>query len=133
MEKKKAMVIPCSGIGKAFGVVSREAAYTVVDDLRPEETDTTCLSLLVMGDEEARCKVQELPCVTIDGCPADCSRKNVVLAGGNVVQSFRVVDVYKQHTNLKPKSIAQVDEAGRELAAIVAAQAAEAIDAIEEK
>jgi uncharacterized metal-binding protein len=132
-KKKKVMVIPCSGIGKAFGAISREAMYTVVDDLRPAETDTTCLGLLVMGDEQARSKVKDSPCLTIDGCPADCSRKNVLLAGGDVVKAFRVVDIYKQHTNLKPKAVAQVDEAGRELAQILAGLAAEAIDSIEEK
>ncbi len=28
------MVVPCSGIGKTYGTVSREAAYEVTEDLR---------------------------------------------------------------------------------------------------
>ena len=30
------VVVPCSGIGKTFGSVSREAAYDLCEDLRPE-------------------------------------------------------------------------------------------------
>jgi len=47
-------IIPCSGIGKSFGTISREATYCVVEDLKKGETDTLCLSLLVKGDEDAR-------------------------------------------------------------------------------
>ena len=32
------VVVPCSGIGKTFGSVSREAAYEVCDELRPVAT-----------------------------------------------------------------------------------------------
>jgi hypothetical protein len=34
-DEKRVIVIPCSGIGKAFGSVSREAAYVVTEELRP--------------------------------------------------------------------------------------------------
>lgn len=47
-------IVPCSGIGKTFGTVSREAAYAVVEDLRPDRTELVALSLLVLGDEAAR-------------------------------------------------------------------------------
>ena len=33
--QNKIVIVPCSGIGKTYGSVSREAAYTVVEDLRP--------------------------------------------------------------------------------------------------
>jgi hypothetical protein len=32
---QKVIIVPCSGIGKPYGTVSREAAYEVTEDLRP--------------------------------------------------------------------------------------------------
>ena len=69
---KAILVIPCSGIGKVYGTVGRDAALQVVEDLRPDKTATMCLSLLVMGDEEARMRVQGTQTVTIDGCALAC-------------------------------------------------------------
>ncbi len=43
--------MPCSGIGKTYGTVSREAAYDLTEDLRPDTTQLVPLSLLVLGDE----------------------------------------------------------------------------------
>ena len=36
--ERKVVVVPCSGIGKTYGTVSREAAYEVTEDLRPGDT-----------------------------------------------------------------------------------------------
>ena len=49
--QKKVIVIPCSGIGKALGSVSREATYEVVESLRKGVTETTCLALITSGDD----------------------------------------------------------------------------------
>jgi DGC domain. len=64
---RRVVIVPCSGIGKTFGTVSREAAYTVVEDLRPDKMKLVALSLLVMGEEEARAAEEGHPTVTIDG------------------------------------------------------------------
>ena len=121
-------IIPCSGIGKAFGTISREATYQVVEDLRKEGTDTLCLSLLVMGDEDTRHRVRSNRCISVDGCPLECAKKNLELAGANLTANFRVVDLLKEHRNLKPKSITFLDEAGRELAKILAEKIALKVD-----
>ncbi|MCL4370963.1 MAG: putative zinc-binding protein [Chloroflexi bacterium] len=128
----KVMVIPCSGIGKAFGTIGREATFMAVEDLRPAVSDTVCLSSLVMGDQDARERVQGLPCVTVDGCPSACARKNVELAGGEVVSGLRVVDTYKEHRELKSTGITELDEAGRQLARFLAEQIAQEVDQIRE-
>lgn len=127
---EKVLVVPCSGIGKAVGSVGREATYAVVEDLRPETADTLCLSLLVMGDEEARGRVRRVPSVTIDGCAKECARKNVELAGGTVGERVQVMDVLKAHRGLKPKTVSELDEDGRELARLVAECAASAVDRV---
>ncbi len=72
-DEERVIIIPCSGIGKAFGSVGREAAYVVTEELRPGCTQTVCLSLLTLGDEEARRQVRKHPTITIDGCPTACA------------------------------------------------------------
>ena len=71
------LVIPCSGIGKVHGLISREAAYRVTDAVASGAADTVCLALLVTGDAETRQKGQQTPCITVDGCPKLCAWKNV--------------------------------------------------------
>ncbi len=36
--KQAVVVVPCSGIGKSLGTVSREAAYELCENLRPNDT-----------------------------------------------------------------------------------------------
>ena len=126
--KKKVIIIPCSGIGKPIASVGREATYEVIENLRPGVTDTVCLSLLVMGDERATSEIRENPVVTIDGCPKDCSRKNVELSGGKEVFHLRAIDVLKDHKELKPKSVIDIGEEGRKLARILAGEVAAKVD-----
>ena len=92
----KIKVIPCSGIGKVFGLMAREAALEVTR-LIPEMSETVCLAYLVTGENDAINKVQGCPCITIDGCPALCSAKSVAAAGGIVQAKYRAVDEMKNH------------------------------------
>jgi uncharacterized metal-binding protein len=91
------IVIPCSGVGKVHGLISREAVCHVADNLLPDRADTVCLALLVSGDTETRQKVQRTPCITLDGCPKLCAFKNVELSGGKIAKGMRVYDVMKRH------------------------------------
>jgi uncharacterized metal-binding protein len=128
MDDDKILILACSGVGKAFGMASREAMYTVVEDLRPDVTDTVCLSLLTLGDEEARARVRARPTITIDGCPKMCARTNVEASGGAPAAGFRVVDTYRRVRELKPQSVAMPDEAGRKLARALAEEVAAEVD-----
>ncbi len=132
-EDNKVFIIPCSGIGKAFGSVGREAMYMVVEELRPEETDTLCLSLLTLGDEEAKDRVRRHPVITIDGCPKGCAEVNVKSVGGRSAANFRVVDAYREHPELKVRSVLHLGEAGRKLARFLARKIASQVDAIKMK
>ncbi|MGD0550646.1 MAG: putative zinc-binding protein [Candidatus Bathyarchaeia archaeon] len=125
--EKKVIVIPCSGIGKALGSVSREATYEVVESLRKGVTETICLALITSGDEETLQLVKTNKCITVDGCPLQCAQKNVKLAGGELAASFRVVDTLKENRNLKPKSVTFLDRDGQELASLLAKQVAEKV------
>jgi uncharacterized metal-binding protein len=126
--QKKIIVIPCSGIGKAFGSVSREATYELTENLRKETTETVCLALLVSGDQDSLQMVRNNKCITVDGCPLQCAEKNVKLAGGDFAAGLRVVDVFKNNRNLKPKSITFLDHAGEEMANLLAEQIANKVD-----
>ena len=101
------VVVPCSGIGKTFGSVSREAAYDLCEDLRPESTRLVALARLVLGEPGARELVAKHPAVTIDGCKQMCASKMVRESGGTVAREVAVLDVFRRHKDLKPEGIAE--------------------------
>lgn len=117
---EKVIIIPCSGIGKSFGTIGREATYIVTDELQPGKARTLCLSLLTMQDPESQKLVQNHPTITIDGCPKLCAKINVEKSGGSPIQSFKVFDVYRDHKELKSKTISTIDPNGLQLAKILA-------------
>ena len=126
----KVVIVPCSGIGKTYGAVSREAAYDISEDLRPDATQLLALSMLVLGDESARSAISGNPAITIDGCKLACASKMVKESGGKVVQEIAVLDVYRRHKNFKPQGIAELNEGGRQLALALAEEIAVTIDAL---
>jgi uncharacterized metal-binding protein len=121
------VVVPCSGIGKTFGTVSREAAYELCEELRPERTRLVALAKLVLGDDAARDLVAKHPVVTIDGCKLMCAAKMVRQNGGTAMQEIAVLDVFRRHKELKPEGIAELNEAGQKLAQILAEEVAESL------
>jgi uncharacterized metal-binding protein len=127
------LIIPCSGIGKSFGTISRDAAYCVVEELRKGETDILCLSLLVMGDEDARSSVKSHRYIAVDGCPNECAKKNLEASDAKLVASFRVVDILRENRKLKPRDVTFIDEDGRKLSRILAEKIASKIDELNQK
>ena len=128
--KPRVVIVPCSGIGKTYGTVSREAAYDLVEELRPETTGLVGLPLLVLGDERARTTVSNCPAVTINGCKLACATKMVAQSGGTVGHSVAVLDVYRRHRDLKPQGIAELNEGGQQLAYALAQELAEVVDTL---
>lgn len=126
--QKKVVIIPCSGIGKTYGTVSREAAYEVTDEVRPDKTQLVALSLLVLGDESTRSAVAGSPVITIDGCKLACATKMAQENGGTVVRDFAVLDVYRRYKQFKPQGIAELNEGGRQLAHAMAEEIACVVD-----
>lgn len=124
----RVVIVPCSGIGKTYGTVSREAAYDLTEDLRPDTAQLVPLSLLVLGDESARQAVAASPAITIDGCKLACATKMVRESGGVVAQEFAVLDVYRRYRQLKPQGIAELNEGGEQLALALAEEAAKVVD-----
>jgi uncharacterized metal-binding protein len=122
---KPVLVIPCSGIGKVHGLISREATYLVTDELAPGRTDTLCLGLLVKRDDEAVAAVKSQYCITVDGCPKACAEKNVQLAGGQAAVTIQVAEAFKKHRGAKPGTPTDLTEDGWAIARDVAKSVAD--------
>jgi uncharacterized metal-binding protein len=124
------VIIPCSGIGKTYGAVSREAAYIITEDLRQEATRLVALSMLVLGDESTRAVVAANPAITIDGCKLACASKMVKESGGKVAKEIDVLDVYRRHKQFRPRGIGELNEDGLRLAKALADEVAATIDTL---
>jgi uncharacterized metal-binding protein len=127
-QKQKVVIVPCSGIGKTYGSVSREAAYMVTEDLCPDDTRLVALSKLVLGDEEARRIVAGSPAITIDGCKLACATKMVQESGGTLARDFAVLEVYRRYKQLRPQGIAELNEGGLQLARALAGEISQVVD-----
>ena len=126
--RKKVVVVPCSGIGKSFGTVAREAGYDLVEDLRPEQTRLVALSKLVLGDKEAKDIVAAHPAITIDGCKLNCAAKMVRESGGRIAREVAVQEVFRRHKALKPEGIAELNPTGQALARVLAEELTSLVD-----
>ena len=131
MENHKVVVVPCSGIGKSLGTVGRVATYKVIERMRPEKTRTVCLALLTMGDDDALKLVRENPCIAVDGCPAQCSKKNIEASMGKLAYNIVVTDVLRKNRSLKPDGVIELNEQGDKLAEIIARALSEKVDEIQ--
>jgi len=124
----RVVIVPCSGIGKTYGTVSREAAYELVEELRPQASQLVALSMLVLGDEGAKAAVAGCQAITIDGCKLACATKMVRESGGQVAQDYAVLDVYRKNRQFKPQGIAELNEGGLQLAHALAQEIAADVD-----
>ena len=131
MSEETILIIPCSGIGKPFGTIGRDATFRVVDELRRGRAETNCLSLLVMGDEEATRQIRGSRCIAVDGCPLECARKNIEIAGGRIAAHFRVMDLLRENRGLRPRQVTFLDEDGERLAELLAQEIAGKVDELE--
>jgi len=112
MSDAKKIVIPCSGIGKAFGTISREATYQLTEAGYQEEYRTMCLPLLVAGDQEAINLLKKSSVITIDGCPKKCSTLSVERVGVNITMEVMVPKVFAKNTDHKPGSVRDIGASG---------------------
>ena len=127
---KKVKVVPCSGIGKVYGLMAREAVLKTVLELCPEKSETVCLAYIVTGDKEVKEKIEGYDCITVDGCPKMCASKNVSLAGGIVVEEMKVLDTVKEHKGKKFGSPTQLNDDGEAVISEIAEKIAKKINEI---
>lgn len=125
---RKVAVFACSGIGKPLGTVAREIGYELTGRVRPNDTVLTCLALLVINDPETQKLITGNPVIAIDGCSLDCAKKSLEANGAPLVKAYQSIDFFKKHKHLKPEGIAELNEAGRKLAALAADELADVVD-----
>jgi uncharacterized metal-binding protein len=131
--RRKIPVAACSGIGKSLGTAAREAACILTEDLRPERTKLVALSLLVIGDDEARGEVAGGEAVAIDGCKLECAAKGLASAGATDIHKIAVFDVIRRNRGLKPEGVCDLNEDGLKLARAAAEEAAGVVDDIDKE
>jgi len=108
---KKVKIIPCSGMGKVFGLIARESTLQAIKN-NPNDSETVCLAYIVTGDDEAKKLIEGQKCITIDGCPAMCAAKNAEIAGGIVEEKIRVVDVFRNHKGVNAGTATELTNEG---------------------
>ncbi len=115
------VLIPCSGIGKAVGEVTREAARLLTEELRPGVFETVCLARIMTEDSGAAAeRVRTAEVFVIDGCPKKCASVSVEHAGGRVDHHVMVVRVLSKNRSMRPGPIVDIGDAGKQLARAVA-------------
>lgn len=129
----KVVVIPCSGMGKVYGLLAREAAYKVVNELKKDEAETKCLAYIVTGDDEIRDYMNGKKCITIDGCPKMCAAKNAKEAGAEVVEELKSTEFAKQMRAMKPGTATYLNEEGWQVVDAIAEKITTIIDEMEGK
>lgn len=124
---EKVLMIPCSGIGKAYGEMGRQAIYEVMEERDAGEIATVCLARLMIDEPETKELVKSHPVITVDGCAKDCARKNVEFIGKPPDGYIRVIDLFKDYRDLKPEGILHLGEPGWQLVHKLAARLEEEI------
>ena len=127
---KKVKVVACSGIGKVYGLMAREAVLKTVLELCPEKSETVCLAYIVTGDKEVREKIEGFDCITVDGCPKMCASKNVSISGGIVIEEIKVLNTVKEHKGKNFGSPTQIDADGEVVINEIAEKIAKKINEI---
>jgi len=115
-KRSKCIIIPCSGIGKALGTITRRATYIATEELLPNDTDSICLPLLTIKDEETVQKIRQNPCIAVDGCVAQCAKKNVEHHQGKLKGEIKILDLIKENPKLKPGNVLDIGPDGEKLA-----------------
>jgi uncharacterized metal-binding protein len=131
--EKSFVIIPCSGIGKAYGTICREAAYEVVEKRKPQISHLLCLALLVKGDEEAITLLKEHPAIALDGCAKRCAYKNIERVAPKPPVSLTIMNLFRKHRELNPNdlnlgTVLHLEEGGKRLVDLLADEICQEMD-----
>ena len=128
MMSKKVYIIPCSGVGKVYGSICRQAAYKVVNELKPESTAIECLPLIVKGKQEVVDELRKNKVITLDGCTAMCAYYDVQKVIDEPDAHFLSTSTIKGNREIKPeKTIYPLGENAKKLMEIFAEEVAEKV------
>lgn len=100
LPKKKVGIVACSGEEMAEGTVTRLAALRVLEQIRPDETVTICLPLLLAGGEGDRAFARFYPTVAVDGCRQRCAARATERYSGKPAASVVVTELMTDDAGL---------------------------------
>ena len=112
---KKVLIIPCSGIGKPIGTVSRETTYEIIENLSKGKAETVCLALLTSQDKETIDRVKNNYVITLDGCAKHCAKKNTEQCGKIPDKSYMILKFAAANPDKKPQGIIDIGNSGKAL------------------
>jgi hypothetical protein len=119
LPQKKVGIIACAGEEIPEGTISRVAARTVLEELRPEDTVTLCLPLFLAGDEKERAFARFYPTIAVDGCEKLCAKRATEKYSGPVSGSI-VVNELLEERGLSPGDKRHaLDEVGQQATQVV--------------
>jgi len=130
MNDKKVLIIPCSGIGKPIGTVSRETTYEIVENLRKGRAETVCLALLTSQDKETIDKVKNNYCITLDGCARHCAKKNTEECGKIPDKSYMILKFAAANPDKKPQGLIDIGDGGKALVDTISDTIAKDVDSL---
>lgn len=116
----KRLIVPCSGIGKALGAVTREVLQHLPDSKNQHDYTTICLPLLMTDDEESKQTVLNSEVYTIDGCSKKCASVLVRHVGGTPEMEILTAKVLAEHRDHKPDTVLDIGDGGQLLAKDIA-------------
>lgn len=120
-DMKPWLILPCSGIGKTLGTISRWAAYNLVEDQKLHGIRLLCLARLVDTDSEALTILQSHRIITIDGCPKKCATVNVEKNHIKVEKTYLMARFMAKNKNIVlEKNVIDPGPGGLELARKIA-------------
>jgi uncharacterized metal-binding protein len=105
LPKRKEGIVACSGEEMAQGMVTRQAALKVLEQLRPDETVTICLPLFLAGGEGDRAFAKFYPTIAVDGCEKRCAARGTELYSNKPAASIVVDDLVAQHNLPQPQGV----------------------------
>ena len=127
LPKSKVGIIACSGEEIPEGTITRLAALTVLESLRPHETVTICLPLFLAGGEGDRAFARLHPTIAVDGCEKRCAARGTEMYSGKPAVSIVVTDGAPAESS-SLGSARRLNERGKQLVSDVADQIARHVD-----
>jgi hypothetical protein len=105
LPKRKVGIVACSGEELPGGLVTRQAALKVLEELRPNDTVTICLPLFLAGGEGDRAFAKFYPTIAVDGCEKRCAARATELYSNKPAASITVDEVLAQHNLSAPRGL----------------------------
>ena len=124
----KVGIVACSGEELAEGTVARLAALKVLNELRPRDTVTICLSLFLAGGAGDRAFARLHPTITVDGCELRCAAHGTEKYSSKPAASLVVNELVAECGLERPERRRRLNAAGQKAVEVTAERLAVLVD-----